>query len=377
MIPFIDLKRFEDGFLEKWADTSLEITRNTAFIGGPLVSILEERLSEYCGVEYSVTCANGTDALQLALRGVGVGANDKVLVPNMTFWATFEAVVNVGASPVTVDVSMEDGCLELEALRVAIRSERPKAAILVHLYGWGSSNLAEIRKLCRDESVILIEDGAQSFGTLWRNSSIYKDAVISTTSFYPAKVLGAAGDAGAVFTNDPELSEKVRCLANHGRSSHYGYSDVGWNSRMDALQAAYLSISIDYLEERIGSRRRSAEYYRKELRPLGANVLKAPTEFSENGYCNVIFIEDPEVKQNLEVALKAASIGYGNIYPSPMSAQFCSARYSKIHYGGENAAKICKQVLNLPLFPYMSNEELYEVVSVVKSAISNQLKRGE
>lgn len=188
-IPFIDLKRMEQGFHDALMDKFHAMTLGSQFIGGSEVTTLETRLKEELQVAHAVSCANGTDAIQLALRAVGVGEGDDVLVPNVTFWATFEAVVNVGARPITVDANMFDGGVSFEAFADAIRVTRPKAALIAHLYGWGSARLHELRQLCREQNVVLVEDGAQAFGVRYQGVPIYKGAHISTTSFYPAKVL--------------------------------------------------------------------------------------------------------------------------------------------------------------------------------------------
>ena len=196
------------------------MTLNAQFIGGAEVATLESRLQQSLHVAHAISCANGTDAIQLALRAVGVGAGDTVLVPNVTFWATFEAVVNVGAHPVTVDADIRDGGVCFESFERALREIRPKAALVAHLYGWGSARLNDLRALCRQHGVPLIEDGAQAYGVTYQGAPIFQGADISTTSFYPAKVLGAAGDGGAVFTDNAELADKVRRLGNHGRTAH-------------------------------------------------------------------------------------------------------------------------------------------------------------
>lgn len=367
-VPFIDITRFEEGFKQRWLDKVDAMSSAAQFMGGAEVAILEKRLADTLGVSHAIGCANGTDALQLALRALGVGAGDTVLVPNATFWATFEAVVNVGASPVTVDVALSDGGVDLAAFEQALAEAKPKAAIIAHLYGWGSARLGELRALCAKQGVPLLEDGAQCFGTRYRGESIFKGAQISTTSFYPAKVLGAAGDGGAVFTSDTALADKVRRLGNHGRTAHYGYGDVGWNSRLDALQAAFLNISLDYIEARVTSRRKSAAIYRELLPAAGVTPMHAPEGYVENGYCNVGLITDLDKKARLEKLLKERSIGFANIYPGVMSAQAGAASYLKGHYGGKNAERLCESVLNLPLFPYMTEEEIDQVVSVVRES---------
>ena len=368
-VPFIDLKRLEPGFHSALMEKIHAMTLAAQFVGGNEVSLLESRLQSELQVAHAVTCANGTDALQLALRAIGVGEGDVVLVPNLTFWATFEAVVNVGAKPVTIDADLSDGGVCFEAFEQAIREAKPKAALVAHLYGWGSSRLSDLRSLCSQHGVVLVEDGAQAFGVRYHGESIYKGAHISTTSFYPAKVLGCAGDGGAVFTDDSELADKVRRLGNHGRTAHYGYGDVGWNSRLDSLQAAFLNLSLNHIAARISSRRQAVAYFRQHLAATGIQLMNAPDGYEENGYCNVCLVPDPVRKAALEASLKAEGIGFGNIYPSVMSSQPGAARYLKGHFGGQMGEQLCASVLNLPLFPYMTEAELQRVVEVVGASL--------
>jgi UDP-2-acetamido-2-deoxy-ribo-hexuluronate aminotransferase len=371
-VPFIDLKRFEDGFLDRWNAKISVMTARAEFIGGSEVATLEKHLSGLAEVEHVVSCANGTDAIQLALRAIDVGSGDLVLIPNMTFWATFEAVVNVGARPVTIDIDLGDGGVDCDAFVQAVKEFKPKAAVLAHLYGWASGKLAWLRAFCKENGVLLVEDGAQCFGVEVDGESIYKHALISTTSFYPAKVLGAAGDGGAVFTNDAALAEKVRQLGNHGRTAHYGYGLVGWNSRLDAFQAAFLNIALDYLPRRLAARREVSAFYKSMLLGLGVKQIVAPAGFLENGYCNVCLIEDSELKQRLEAALREQGIGFGNIYPGAMSEQPGAQGFLHAHVGGVHAQQLCRSVLNLPLFPYMNAKEMAEVASVLRSVFHKE-----
>ena len=367
-VPFIDISRHEEGFLSQWYEKVAHMTARTQFMGGPEVKDLEDRLSASCQTEFAISCANGTDAIQLALRALSVGKGDVVLVPNATFWATFEAVVNVGATPVTVDIDLSDGGIDLNAFQEAVRAEKPKAAVVAHLYGWGTKALQSLRVLCREHNVYLVEDGAQAFGVTYEGSSIYANALISTVSFYPAKVLGAAGDAGAVLTNDAELATRVRRLSNHGRTEHYGYADVGWNSRMDALQAAYLNLSFDRIAARIASRRAAAEEYRRLLPAIGITPMDVPRSYKENGYCNVCLINDAELKARIEDQFRKNQIGYGNIYPGTMSTQKGAKFHLKAHYGGDNAHRLAQSVLNLPLFAYITSEEITLVIENLSTA---------
>jgi dTDP-4-amino-4,6-dideoxygalactose transaminase len=171
-----------------------------------------------------------------------------------------------------------------------------------------------------------------------------------------------------VFTDDAEIAERVRRLGNHGRTSHYGYGEVGWNSRLDALQAAFLNLSMDHIEQRIASRRGSAAYYRERLPEFGIEAMMPPDDYLENGYCNVCLIRDPLRKAALETALKEADVGFGNIYPGAMSRQPGAKGIARGHAGGNVGDVLCNSVVNLPLFPYMTEAELDHVVTVVAHA---------
>ncbi|MEM9598358.1 MAG: aminotransferase class I/II-fold pyridoxal phosphate-dependent enzyme [Acidobacteriota bacterium] len=367
-VPFIDLRRFEPGFLERWADICGELSRKTQFVAGPEAAKLESTLAATHGAGGCVACANGTDALQLALRALGVGPGDLVVIPDATFWATFEAVVNCGARVVTVDVDPVDLQMDYDLFVQALDEHRPKAAILVHLYGWGSARLDDFRTLCRERGVALVEDGAQAVGVELRGRSIYEGARAATISFYPAKVLGACGDAGAVLCDDGDLAVTVRQLGNHGRTSHYGHGLVGWNSRMGGFDAAFLNLSLDYLPERLASRRRAAERYREALGALGLRTADAPEGYLENGYLNVTLVA-PEERPNIEAVLKERGIGFGNVYPGAMSEQPGAARYLEAALGGEQARLLGRSVLNLPLFAHIRDDEVEEVLAAVAEAV--------
>lgn len=371
-VPFIDIARHEEGFRSAWRERVAQMTAGTQFMGGPEIKNLEDRLSGYCGTKFAVSCANGTDAIQLALRALSIGKDDVVLVPNATFWATFEAVVNVNATPVTVDIDLSDAGVDLMAFEEAIKTEKPKAAIVAHLYGWGTRALRDLRALCVEHGVYLIEDGAQAFGVTYEGAPIYAGALISTVSFYPAKVLGAAGDAGAVLTNDADLATRVRRLSNHGRTEHYGFGDVGWNSRMDALQAAYLNLSFDHIAERIGSRRSAVQDYRRLLPSVGIIPMNAPEPYAENGYCNVCLIEDPAQKARIEDVLRRNEVGFGNVYPGTIASQKGAKPYLKAHYGGDGADRLTRSVLNLPLFAYITKEEIASVLDALSEAMNER-----
>lgn len=365
-LPFVDLTRLEPGFLEAWQERVADIGRRAAFVGGDWTERLEERLAREAGVAHAVGCANGTDALQLALRALGVGPGDTVLLPDLTFWATLEAVANVGAKAVAVEVSATDLQLDLEAFKTAALEHKPKAAILVHLYGWATADLAPLRLWCGARGIPLLEDGAQAWGVQHLEKPLPARAQISTVSFYPSKVLGACGDAGAVLTNDAALAEAVRRLGNHGRAGHDNHEVLGFNSRLGGLEAAWLDLCLDHLPARLASRRAAAARYRAALGDLpGWRMVGPPEAVTENGYLSVTLVEAKR-RHALVAALAAAGIATGRVYPRVVSAQPGAGPALKQPADNPIARRITKGIINLPLFAHLREEEVERVIAAVR-----------
>lgn len=356
-VPYSAIDRFEPGFVETWLERVEALTRKAHFVGGESIKKLEARLAQEAGTQEARVCANGTDAIQLVLRALDIGAGDIVLIPDSTFWATFEAVCNVGAKPVTVDIDPIDLHITAELMEQAINKFQPKAIIMVHLYGWIAKDILEIRKLCAEKGIPLIEDSAQAWGATIDGKSVFADALISTTSFYPGKVLGAAGDGGAVFTNDAKLAKLVWDYANHGRHNKYEHHLVGWNSRLDVLQAAYIDLCLDFTSQRIASRRFAADWYRKNINHEKIQ-FKAPAEnIKENGYISVALVE-PEFRDTLIHGLNQANIGYGIVYPGPVSAQPGAQGWIAGQHTHGVTSRICHSIINLPCFAGITESEL-------------------
>lgn len=364
-VPFITLNRFEPGFRDEFLKGVSELFDKTQFVGGPVVGEMEASLAAFTKSKHAIGCANGTDAIQIALRAVGVNKNDKVLVPDMTFWATFEAVVNVGANPVTVDVNRETCHWDLPTFKKAVEQFKPKAAVMVHLYGWASADTLEIRKFAKEAGVLLIEDGAQCFGTEIEGQSILGSALIATTSFYPAKVLGASGDAGAIFTTSDEYAKNCRTLINHGRTDHYSHGMIGWNSRIGAYESLFLKLSLKHIQARIDSRMKAVNFYQEALQGLPYKPVRSGGNVKENGYCQVGMI-DPSLRPALIETLKKANIGHGVIYPGAMSKQSGAEAHLAGKIDNGNAHHISQSVLNLPCFAYITTDELQYVCDTVK-----------
>jgi len=359
-VPFIDLTRLTSRLgpdvLEAWSD----VLTHCEFVGGPRVSALEERLRAVLGAPHVIACANGTDALLLALQAAGVRRGHKVAIPNLTFWASFEAVAQLGAVPVLVDIDPGDLQLSLDELRSAHEAHRLDAVLLVHLYGWASARLVEIRELCKQIGVPLVEDAAQAFGVEVAGKPLLADAELSTLSFYPAKVVGGAMDGGAVTARTEAHAAMVRSLGNHGRSEHYSHAQVGWNSRMGGLQAAFLSRVLDELTPILDARRAAAAFYRTRLAgDARVRVYGPPPGVTENGYLSVLTVEGHEGRAVVD-ALAARGVGAARTYPETMDAQppVKSGSVPALLHGDLSVSRaFCKKVVNLPLFFGIRDDE--------------------
>lgn len=366
-VPFIDLKRLlplVDGVTSDWS-TSLAACE---FVGGPRVATLEGRLNEALGVSHSVACANGTDALLIALQVAGVKRGHKVALPNLTFWATYEAIALLGATPVLVDVDADDLQLSLPQLEAAHATHKLDAVLLVHLFGWTSSQLVAIREFCKRQSLPLVEDGAQCFGVVHSGAPLLKDARYSTLSFYPAKVIGGAMDGGAMLFAEKADADKARSLANHGRSQHYSYAYVGWNSRMGALQAAFLNRLVAHHQQIVEDRRRANQVYRELLAGVpGIRVYGPPKGVEENGYLCVLTLDQADPGE-IAKKLNALGVGTARTYPETMDVQ--PPATDAIRVGDLQVSKrFCASVLNLPLFFGITRSEQEHCVSSLRDAL--------
>lgn len=360
-IPFIDLGRSikpqSEDILKGWA----EALAKTEFVGGKSVKDLELRLAETLDTKFFVTCANGTDALIISLQALGIGMGQKVAMPNVTFWAPYEAIRQVGAEAVLIDIDPDDLQMDIAEFKKAHHRFGFDACVIAHLYGWASHRLQELRDYCRDHDITLLEDGAQSFGVkLADGRSVYADAAISTISFYPAKVFGGCSDGGGIAVNDPILADKVRALCNHGRAGHYTYDYIGWNSRMSGLNAKFLAAQLPHQQEFITSRQKALEVYREELSPLigegGPFRLHLPPEGQTgNGYLTVL-VSQNQPGDVFVKALTGRNIGAARTYPQTISQQ-PPARYALRLSELPHSERFCQQVINLPIFAGITSEE--------------------
>lgn len=369
-VPFIDLSRLVARVRADVLPAWTECLDKCEFVGGPRVAALEKKLSGVLQTPRAVSCANGTDALIIGLQALGVKRGSKVALPNLTFWATLEAIVQLGATPVLVDVDPDDLQVDLDQLKGAHEAHRFDAAILVHLFGWTSARLAEIRAFCKERGVALLEDGAQCFGVEVGGEPVLAKATVGTVSFYPAKVVGGAMDGGAITLQSEEQEKLVRSLCNHGRSDHYSYAHVGWNSRMGGVQAAFLGRMLDELPAILESRRGAAAFYRERLgEHPKVRVYGPPAGVVENGYLNVVTVEG-KTGAELGAALKAAGIGSACTYPETMDVQPPIKSGGAILHGDLAVSKaFCRSVINLPLFYGIRDDEREASAAALLAAI--------
>jgi dTDP-4-amino-4,6-dideoxygalactose transaminase len=366
-VPFTDLaamtREVRADIEAGWA----RVIRSGRFIGGEAVEEFEQAWAAYCGVPHAVGVANGTDALQLALSALGIGAGDEVIVPANTFVATAEAVVLAGATPRFADVSPGTLLLTPEQLEAAV-TDRTRAVIVVHLYG----QMPDMDALCQAAARVglaVIEDAAQAHGATWRGLAAGSIGTFGCFSFYPAKNLGAFGDAGAVVTADADLARRISCLRDHGRaeSSHYRHELVGTNSRLDALQAVVLTAKLARLDDWTQARRRAVAGYRAALAGSAARMVEELP--GSQGVYHLAVVRVPG-RERVERRLAAMGIQTGIHYPVPchQQAPYLSFADGRLPAAEEAAAEI----LSLPIFPHISDGQVARVCEAVHEAIARE-----
>lgn len=346
-------------------DTAMQsVLTSTAFINGEAVQELERELEVYVGMNHCVTCANGTDALQLALRAMGIGPGDAVFVPDFTFFASAEVVAAVGATPVFVDVDEETFNMSVESLQEAYdrkslhRGNTPKAVMTVDLFGLPAA-YPQISDFARKHSLMIIEDAAQGFGGAIDGRKACSLGDISATSFFPAKPLGCYGDGGAVFTNDARWAELMESLKVHGKGGDkYDNVRIGVNSRLDTLQAAILRVKLRALERyELDEVERVASTY-TALLENAVVTPRVPEGYTSSWAQYTIQLESSEVRTALQAHLKSRGVPSVVYYPKPMHLQ---TAFSYLQLPGSicpTASRLCETVLSLPMHPYMTREEI-------------------
>jgi UDP-2-acetamido-2-deoxy-ribo-hexuluronate aminotransferase len=319
---------------------------STAFINGPQVKEFSQNLAKFMDAKHIVACANGTDALQIALMALGLEPGDEVITPDFTFIATVEVVALLGLKPILVDVDPQTYTMDAHQVKMAI-TKRTKAIVPVHLFGL-CAHMKELIQIAGENDLFIVEDNAQALGATYCDENLSGKAGtignIGCTSFFPSKNLGCYGDGGAIMTNDDGLAEKMRSIANHGAKVKYYHDDVGINSRLDTLQAAILSVKLKYLMDYQEARQKAAAYYDQQL--IGIKGLEIPhiPSYSDHVY-HQYTIRVQDRRNELQEYLKAKNVPTMIYYPVPMHSQ--KAYYIGGSFPVTNA--LAESVLSLPM----------------------------
>jgi len=365
-VPFLDLKAQNDALHSEILSSIEEVISRSAFAGGPFVAKFEDEFAAFCQTRHAIGVGNGTDALWFALLALGVGACDEVITVAHTFMATAEAISFCGAKPVFVDIDEDTYTLDPAHLERAITS-RTKAIIPVHLYGQ-MADMDPIMEIAKRHNLPVIEDACQAHGAEYKGRFAGSIGHAGCFSFYPGKNLGAFGEAGAVVTNDPALATQIRVLRDHGQETKYHHSVVGWNGRMDGIQAAVLSVKLKWLAQGNESRRAIAGLYGKLL--AAGEDLVIP---SAAGYAKHVFhLYVVRVKKRDEVlqSLAKRGISCGIHYPKPVHLQKAYAHLG-LGPGSLPVTESCAdEVISLPMFPELSQEQIETVAREFNSLLS-------
>lgn len=360
-MEFIDLKTQLAHIRPEIDKRIAQVLDHGQFIMGPEVKELEAELASYCGVKYCVTCANGTDALQLALMGLGIKPGDIVFTTAFSFFATAEVIALVGAIPFFVDIDKGSFNIDPNSLRLGIAQAekqypgKSRAVIAVDIFGL-PANYPELESICQEHNLYLIEDAAQSFGASLKQQKTCSFGDVATTSFFPAKPLGCFGDGGALFTNDAQLAQLCSSLRLHGKGAHkYQNVHVGLNSRLDTIQAAVLLEKLKYFDSELISREKIANYYAQQLpdnltmQQQKEGYVSAWAQFSV--LCNSI-----EHRHKIQSTLAEKGIPTGVYYPIPLNAQ--PALQSSPGLTTPVSNDICERVLSFPMHPYLAEQQI-------------------
>jgi dTDP-4-amino-4,6-dideoxygalactose transaminase len=370
-VPFTDLGAMARQVWPEIADQFLAAVAQGRYIGGPPVAEFEAAWAAYCGTGHAVGVANGTDALQLTLQALGIGAGHEVIVPANTFIATAAAVARAGATPVFVDVDPDTLLLTPDLVAAAI-GPATRAVMAVSLYG-NMPDLPALAGLCARAGIHLIEDAAQAHGAAWHGRRAGSFGTAGCFSFYPGKNLGAFGDAGAVTTNDPVLAGTIRALANHGRAGghHYQHTHIGTNSRLDTLHAIALTGKLAHTEAWTDTRITLADRYRKNL--AGTPDLRIPEVAGPARHVYHLMVVQVPDRDRIQTHLATHGIATGVHYPIPCHQQPALRHYP--HPPLPVTEHAATHLLSLPLYPHMTTDQVDHVCHTLDTALTHGAHR--
>ncbi len=359
-IPLLDLVAQYRGIRPEIDEAIRDVLESGQFILGPHVAALERELSVYLDVRHTIGVASGTDALVLALRALKIGPNDEVIVPAYTFFATAGAVMLAGATPVLVDIDPDTYCLDVQEVAKRITA-RTKAVIPVHLYGH-PADMTALFDVTRSHGLKVVEDNAQAFGAEYRGRKTGSLGDVACLSFFPSKNLGGYGDGGMVITNDGEVAEQVRMLRSHGWRKKYHPEAIGYNSRLDELQAAILRIKLHHVDHWNERRRELAHRYSEDLSRMGLGV---PHEAPYAKHVYHLYTVRVEHRDGVQRHLKAKSIASAIYYPQPLHMALPCQPLGYRSGDFPEAERASRETLALPLFPEMTEVQVKDVMTTI------------
>lgn len=363
-IPFINInKQFAEIYPEV-AKRFPKVFEECKFILGPYVREFEEKFEKMMGgMGTALGVASGTDALLLSLEAINIKKGDEVIIPAFTFIATADAVIHAGGVPVFADILPDYPSIDPKAIESKI-TKKTKAIIPVHLYGEGA-DMPSIMEIAKRHNLLVIEDVAQATGLKINGKNAGAIGVLGAFSFYPTKNLAGAGDGGLIFVNDSAYVQPIKLFRDHGRLTGYEHEVIGYNSRLDALQAIVLSVSIDLLEKRNGERKKLAQNYDKLLNNIGD--IKLPKALIKDAHIYNLYSIRSKHREKIMNKLKEKNIGYAIYYPIPLNQQPCLSYLGYKKGDFPNSEKYASEVLSIPLFPGLTESEQQEVAETIKS----------
>jgi len=365
-VPFLDLKVQYEQIKKEVLPMITEAMENTAFIGGPQVLGFESEFAEFCESKHCIGVNSGTDALRFALMASGVGPEDEVITVPNTFIATTEAISQVGAIPVFVDICHDTYNIDVTKVTEKI-TRKTKAIIPVHLYGQ-VADMEPLLEIAEQKNIVIIEDACQAHGALYKDKKAGSLGTAGCFSFYPGKNLGAFGEGGAVVTQHEEIAKKIRMIRDHGQAKKYFHDMEGYNGRLDAIQAGVLRIKLRRLKEWNDARRKNASYYNELLSDVPSVTIPFGPDFAESVYhLYVILVKD---RDGLQEFLNKKGVSTGLHYPLPLHLQ---KAYSHLGYKEDSfpvTEDVSKRLLSLPMFPELERTQIEYVVSSIRELLN-------
>ena len=366
-VPLLDLKR-QYAYLKEEMDAAiLEVFRSELFILGPQVTEFEQRIAEYCHTKYAVAVASGTDALLLSLRACEVGPGDEVITSDFSFFASAGVVSRLGASPVFVDIEPDSYNINPELIEKAITS-KTKAIVPVHIFGQ-MADMDPIMQIARKHNLKVVEDAAQSIGAKYKSRLSGSIGDLGCFSFFPSKNLGGSGDSGMIVTNCVEHYEKCKLLRTHGEKPKYYHRIVGYNSRLDTLQAATLLVKLPYLRKWSEKRIEHARRYDEAFKDVQAVITPKVMDYNTFHIYNQYTLASPK-REKIMAGLKEAEIGHAIYYPVPFHKQDCFSDLGCKPEDFEVTNDVTGQVFSIPVYPELTDDEQSQVIETIKKLAS-------